>query len=108
MKVPVQITYRDVDQSDALDERIHFKVQKLEETFDRMTSCHVIVERPHASHAQGNRYAVHFGIHVPGKEIMVKRDSADHAHEDVYIALKNSYQAARRQLKEYVDRMRAH
>ncbi|KZB56590.1 HPF/RaiA family ribosome-associated protein [Thalassospira xiamenensis] len=108
MKVPVQITYRDVDQSDALDERIRFKVQKLEETFDRMTSCHVIVERPHSSHAQGNRYAVHFGINVPGKEIMVKRDSADHAHEDVYIALKNSYQAARRQLKEYVDRMRAH
>lgn len=108
MKVPVQITYRDVDQSDALDERIHVKVQKLEETFDRMTNCHVIVERPHASRNQGNRFAVHFGISVPGKEIMVKRDSADHAHEDVYVALKNSFQAARRQLKEYADKMRNH
>ncbi|AUG51822.1 HPF/RaiA family ribosome-associated protein [Thalassospira marina] len=107
MKVPVQITYRDVDQSDALDERIRFKVEKLEETFDRMTSCHVIIERPHSSHAR-SQYAVHFGINVPGKEIMVKRDSADHAHEDVYIALKNSYQAARRQLKEYAEKMRNH
>ncbi|OSQ46825.1 HPF/RaiA family ribosome-associated protein [Thalassospira alkalitolerans] len=108
MKVPVTITYRDVDQSDALDERIHYKVEKLEETFDRMTSCHVIIERPQSHHAPKNRFAVHFGINVPGKEIMVKRDSADHAHEDVYIALKNSYQAARRQLKEYAERMRNH
>ncbi|OKH88850.1 HPF/RaiA family ribosome-associated protein [Thalassospira sp. TSL5-1] len=107
MKVPVQITYRDVDQSDALDERIRFKVEKLEETFDRMTSCHVVIEKPHSSRARP-LYSVHFGINVPGKEIMVKRDSADHAHEDVYIALKNSYQAARRQLKDYAEKMRNH
>ncbi|MCC9624382.1 HPF/RaiA family ribosome-associated protein [Thalassospira sp. MA62] len=108
MKVPVQITYRDVDQSDALDERIHYKVEKLEETFDNMTSCHVTVERPQGARTPGNRFAVHFGINVPGKEIVVKRDSADHAHEDVYIALKNSFQAARRQLQEYVEKSRNH
>lgn len=108
MQVPVQITYRDVDQSDALDERIRFKVKKLEETFERITSCRVIVEKPHSSHAQGNRFAVHFGISVPGKEIMVKRDAADHAHEDIYVALKNSFEAARRQLKQYAERMRSY
>jgi ribosomal subunit interface protein len=108
MKVPVQITYRDVDQSDALDDKIRQKVEKLEETFDRMTSCHVVIEKPHGKHPHASRYAVHFGISVPGKEIMVKRDSEDHVHEDVYIALKNSFSAARRQLKDYADKMRNH
>ncbi|MFM8890643.1 MAG: cold-shock protein, partial [Planctomycetia bacterium] len=43
----------------------------------------------------------------PGGAIVVNREHhLDHAHEDVYVALRDSFAAARRRLEDHVRRMR--
>ena len=44
MQVPLQITFRHMDSSPALEARIRQRAEELEHFFDRITSCHVTVE----------------------------------------------------------------
>ncbi|MBC7908715.1 MAG: HPF/RaiA family ribosome-associated protein, partial [Rhodospirillaceae bacterium] len=41
MQIPLQITFHGIDHSDAAEERVREKVAKLEQFFDRITSCRV-------------------------------------------------------------------
>ena len=44
---------------------------------------------------------------MPGSELVVKRDPKDtHVNEDIYVALRDAFQAMERQLKEFVARQR--
>jgi ribosomal subunit interface protein len=96
MQVPLQITVRDFPQSEALEARIREKAAKLEEFNPRITSCRVTVEESRKHHHQGRHFQVSLDVRVPGKEIVV-----NHAHhEDAYVALRDAFDAARRQLKE--------
>jgi ribosomal subunit interface protein len=96
MKLPLQITIRDFPQSEALEARIREKAAKLEEFHPRITSCRVTVEEIRKHHQQGRHFQVSLDVRVPGKEIVV-----NHAHdEDVYVALRDAFDAANRQLEE--------
>jgi ribosomal subunit interface protein len=102
MKTPLQITFRDIEQSDALEAHIREKAEKLETFFEPIMSCRVVVEMPHQHKHQGKIFTVRIDIGVPGKEIVVNRDK----HEDVYVALRDAFDAARRQLEDYGHRLR--
>ena len=102
MQIPPQITIRDMEHSDALETHIRDKVNKLDEFFDRIMSCRVVVEMPHKHHHQGKHFNVRLDIGVPGSELVVNRDHA----EDVYIALRDAFDAAKRQLEDYARKMR--
>lgn len=97
MQLPLQITIRDVESSEALEAHIRDKAKKLDEFFDHIMSCRVVVEMPHKHHQQGKQYTVRIDIGVPGSEIVVNRDHS----EDVYVALRDAFDAAKRQLEEY-------
>ena len=102
MQIPMQITLRNVDQSEALEAHIREKAKKLESFFEHIISCRVVVELPHNHKHQGKAFNVRLDIGVPGREIVVNRDR----HEDVYVALRDAFDAARRQLEDYLRRMR--
>jgi len=102
MQIPLQITIRDVDHSEALETRIRNKVAKLEEFSKNIISCRVVVEVPHKHHHQGKQFNVRIDISVPGSEIVVNRDHA----EDVYVALRDTFDAAKRQLEDYARKIR--
>ena len=107
MKIPLQISFRDIEHSDAVEARIREKVEKLELYFDRITSCRVVVEAPHRHNHKGKLYHVRVDLTLPGEEIVVARDPKDaHAHEDIYVAIRDSFEAARRQLKKHVRQLR--
>ena len=101
MKIPMQITLRNITHSDALDAHIREKAKKLESFFDHIVSCRVVVEMPHNHKHQGNPFNIRIDIGVPGREIVVNRDR----HEDVYVALRDAFDAVRRQLDDYVQRL---
>lgn len=102
MKIPLQITFRNIEPSEAVEARIREKVDSLENFFKDIMSCRVIVEAPHKHHHKGNIYAVKIDITLPGDEIITDRNPPqDHAHEDVYVAIRDSFDAARRQLEDY-------
>ncbi|MEW6591905.1 MAG: ribosome-associated translation inhibitor RaiA [Pseudomonadota bacterium] len=101
MKTPLQVTFRNIEHSDALETHIREKADKLETFFDPIMSCRVVVEMPHQHKHQGKRFNVRLDIGVPGNEIVVNRDD----HEDVYVALRDGFEAAKRQLKDYAHRL---
>jgi ribosomal subunit interface protein len=107
--LPIQITWRDIPQSDAVEAVIREKADKLDKFFDKITSCRVLVESSHKRHHQGNLYRIRIELEVPGDQISVTRDAGDqHAHEDIYVTLRDAFNAARRQLQDYADVRRGH
>lgn len=107
MQVPVEISFRNLDRSEAVEADIREKVGKLEEFYDRITRCRVVVEAPHRHHQQGNLYHVRIQLGVPHRELVVDREPREkHAHEDVYVAVRDAFKAVRRQLEDYVRELR--
>jgi ribosomal subunit interface protein len=101
MKTPLQITFRDIPHSDALDTHIRDKAQKLEQVFGDIISCRVVVEQPAKHQLQGKPYNVHIDVGVPGSEIVVDKQG----NEDVYVALRDAFDAAKRQLEDYARQL---
>lgn len=94
-----------MDSSAAVEQRIRERVEDLARVNDRITSCHVTVEAPHHHRQQGNLYNVHVDLHVPNKQFSFGRSHRnDPAHEDVYIAIRDAFDAAERGLTHYSDR----
>lgn len=102
MQIPMQITIRDFENSAALETHIREKAEKLDEFFKHIMSCRVVVEMPHKHHHQGKQFNVRIDIGVPGKEIAVNRDHS----EDVYVAVRDAFDAAKRQLEDYARKIR--
>lgn len=102
MQVPVQIVFHEVQHSEALENDIREKARKLEAFHPHLMRCHVSVEQPHRHKHQGKLFNVRVALHVPGGEIVVNRDE----HEDVYVALRDAFDAARRQLEEHARKAR--
>lgn len=102
MKLPLQITTRNVSLSEAAAETIKEKTAKLETFYDSIMACRVLVEAPHRHKHQGVSYNVRLDITVPGGEIVVKREP----NEDLYVAIRDSFDAARRQLQSFARRQR--
>lgn len=107
MQIPLEIAFRHMEPSPALENRIRKLAAGLEKFSPQIIHCHVTIESPHRHQHQGRLFDVALRITVPGDEIVVGRvDPADHAHEDVYIALRDAFKAARRQLQDYERRLR--
>lgn len=107
MIIPLQITFRHMEPSPALDARIRELAARLDKFSDSIVRCHVIVEPLDHHQHQGALYSFRIDITVPDKEIAIRRaHPADHAHEDPYVALRDAFKAARRRLQDYERRRR--
>jgi len=102
MQIPVQIAFRGMDSSPALEARIREKTQKLEQYHNRITSCRVVVEAPHRRPRKGKLYVVTVDVTVPGAELVVNTEKRHHhSHEDVYVALRDAFNAMARQIEDH-------
>ncbi len=102
MKLPLQVTFRNMDRSDALEANIREHAEKLDQFYDRIMRCDVVVEEAHRRHHKGNLFHVRIDITVPDKELVVGREpEKHHAHEDPYVAVRDAFDAARRRLEDY-------
>ena len=103
MQIPVQILFHNMDPSPAVEAAVRERAKKLEHFSANITSCRVKVEAPHKHHTKGKTYRVVVDVRVPGGEVVASRDPGqDHAHEDVYVAIRDAFNAAGRQLQDYV------
>ena len=102
MKIPLQVTFRDIPASDAVEARIREKAEKLNRFYDRIMACRVVVEMPQRHKHQGKLHSVRIDLTVPGAELV-----ANHAlDEDVYVAIRDAFTAITRQLEDHVQRQR--
>jgi cold shock CspA family protein/ribosome-associated translation inhibitor RaiA len=129
MKSPLQITFRNLPPSDAIENSIRERASKLESFYDRIMSCGVIVEAPHRHHRKGKAYEVRIDLALPGGELVINRapkrlraaklrlaeqpdkyiveghePSKHAAHTDVYVAIRDAFNAAGRKLQDYARR----
>ncbi len=102
MQVPLQIVFEGIGHSDAIEDCVREEVAKLEKFYDRITAARVVVGRPQHRHVKGDTYQVRIHLTVPGAaDIVASIDpSLDHAHEDVHVAIRDAFKAARRQLQD--------
>jgi len=107
MKQPLQINFRDIPQSDAIEANVREKADNLDKFYDQIMTCSVMIEAPHGHHHKGNLYHVRIDLTVPNGEIVINRNPKDHhAHEDVYVAIRDAFDAARRKLQDYARKQR--
>lgn len=107
MEEPVQITYRGMNRSEAVDSHIREQIEKLERYYDHIIYCNVVVEAPPSHQHHGQLYDVRIDLGIPGEEIVVSRQGPkDKAHRDFYVAARDAFEAARKQLLEAAQRQR--
>lgn len=131
MEIPLKVTFRNMPPSKAVEDNIREKATKLDSLYDRIMRCEVIVEAPHRHHHKGKAYQVRIDLTVPGGELVVNRaprrleaaraprveespaelmenhePSKHAAHEDVYVAIRDAFNAAGRKLQDHARRRR--
>lgn len=107
MQIPLQITFKNMESSPAVEDAIRERAAKLEKIYPRITSCRVVIESPHRRHQKGKLFAVRVDMTVPGEEIVVSRDPGRNgAYEDVYVAIRDAFDAAKRELQDHARRFR--
>ena len=97
MDLPLQITARDIELTDAIKSEITEKAEKLDTFYDRIMRCRVVVECPKRHPNDGKLYKLSIIIKVPGAELAVKRE----LNKDLYVAIRDAFDAARRKLEDF-------
>lgn len=98
----IQITSRGIELSKLQKEEIRGKIERLGKYYERIMRCRVVVEAPHRHKHEGRQFRVCIEMRVPGEDIIVKRQ----LNEDLDIALRDAFDAARREIEDYVRRQR--
>jgi cold shock CspA family protein/ribosome-associated translation inhibitor RaiA len=125
MILPLNISFRNMKPSEAVEARIREEATKLETFYQRIMHCRVVVELPHKHQTKGGLYHVRIDLTVPGEEIVIKHEpslqatlrrvdaekrsksaEAHAAHKDVFVVIRDAFKEARRQLQDYARRAR--
>jgi ribosomal subunit interface protein len=107
MSTPVQITYRGIDATPAIEDYVRRRAAKLETFSNRMTRCHVTIEAPHRRHRHGEPYRVRVELKLPGADLVVgDRSNSDATHRDLYAVIDETFDDAGRVLQDNVRKMR--
>jgi ribosomal subunit interface protein len=106
MDTPLELSFHNMDSSDALKAAVGEHLAKLEQFHDHIIGCRVVIKLPHKSHRVGsNSPDVHVVLRVPGREIVVSRELArgdgEQSAKDAYVVLDEAFRAAQQQLKNY-------
>lgn len=106
--MPVEVTYRNVERTDATDAIIEAHRAKLEKTCGYITSLRIAIEKPQKHQRGGRPYRVRLDIRVPpGHEIVVREEqSGGDSRAQLPTIIKQVFNAARRRLETLKERQR--
>ena len=102
MQVPLQISMHGIAHSDALYDLIRSRADKLERYYTHIMSCRVVLELAGRHKKHGKQFTVRIDMKVPGAELAVTREH----DEDIQVALREAFDAARRRLEDYAREQR--
>ena len=109
MQIEPQISFHGMDRSEAVEQKVRERIAQLEQFHDRIVSCHVKIEAPHRHGHHGKIYRIAIDLKIPHGEVAVSNaHELNHAHEDIYVALRDSFDAAGRRLEDVARRMDVH
>jgi cold shock CspA family protein/ribosome-associated translation inhibitor RaiA len=127
MQTPLQITFRGIESSGAVQEWIQEEAAKLETFYRPIMGCRVAVEAPHRHHRRGIQYHVRIDLTLPGGELVVKhqpnprsrafqeqkakiskRLETGIAHKDLRVAVADAFRVAGRRLQDHARKQAGH
>ena len=107
MTNPVQVTFRGIDVSPAVDDYVRKRAAKLETFSARITHCRVAVEGPPHHKKHGGSYSVRVELNVPGADLVVARTPPGSIeNQDIYAAVDDAFDSVGRVLQDHVQRQR--
>ncbi|MDZ4289502.1 MAG: HPF/RaiA family ribosome-associated protein [Prosthecobacter sp.] len=125
MDSPLEVTFRHMDHSPAVEARVRDEAASLKRFFSRLGGCRVVIEAPHQHRKHGGGYHVGIALSVPGNDIVVNHEPSLHGavtqsetgapqkhqkpqpdHKDIYVSIRDAFSAARRQLQDHARILR--
>jgi len=101
--LPVDVVFRNMQRSDAIDARIRAKAEELVVFDPRLQHCRAVVDLPHRHQKHGDRFRVRIELSVPGaKNLIIEHGPV----ADVHQAVHDAFETARRRLKSHAQRRR--
>jgi ribosomal subunit interface protein len=102
MQVPLDISFHNMEPSEALRAEVEREARRLEKFHDRITSCHVTVDAPRTRHRKGDLFEVGIRVAMPQhKDIIVNKTHGDAPeHEHASVAIKEAFARAQRQIED--------
>jgi hypothetical protein len=96
-----------MESSMAVETRVRELADHLGVFSDKITSCRVVLDSPHRHSHQGKVFNVKVQLALPGEDVVVdmERPQRD-GHEDVYVVLRDAFDAAKRQLQQRMSSLR--
>jgi cold shock CspA family protein/ribosome-associated translation inhibitor RaiA len=127
MKIPLQITFRNMEPSPIVEEWIRAEADKLETFHSSIMGCRVVVEIPHRHRINGMLYHIRIDLTVPGGELVIKRQAnprnqarqagkieatksleKESPHKDLRLAIDDAFRSTGRRLQDYARRQSGH
>jgi len=104
MQVPLQVSFKSIPHTAALEGLIRRKADKLERVCDHLSSCRVAVERPQKRPEDGNPYRVRIDMTVPpGHEVVVRNEPGKgRTHDPLDVVIRDAFDTASRRLRKLV------
>jgi cold shock CspA family protein/ribosome-associated translation inhibitor RaiA len=103
MKLPLQVSFRHMEHSEAIETLVREKAARLDKFAGDIMSCRVVIEPLAKHHKRGNPYDVRIDLTLPGKEIAISREAAWHEEfKHLEVALREAFDEARREVEDYV------
>ena len=121
MTRPVQITFRNMSVSPAIEEEIRSQASWLESFYPAIVGCRVVLDVPHRHRRRGRPLHVRIELSLPGEDVIVnheptldptsrpaprKSDELDGRHKDVQVVIHEAFDVARRRLEDVARRQR--
>ena len=124
--MPVEITFRGLGHSDALEGAIRERVAWLEQFYADIVGCRVLVEIPHRHRHSGRHFHVRIELPVPGGGPLVvshepslhgrskntertshhKESEIESVHRYARVAIHDAFDVARRLLQDFARKQR--
>ena len=95
MQKDLQITFKGISHSDAIEQAIRTRVDKLERYKDTLLACHVTLDLPHSHQHKGRLFKACVSVSLPQNEVVVC-----HQNEDIYAAIRDVFSSVERKVKE--------
>ncbi len=108
MDRPVEVTFRNMPRSEAIEAVVRREALKLERYASKIVGCRVAIERPQRFQRQGNDHRLRLFITGASRRpVVVTREPLDSdMHEDLRAIVIGAFKAARRQLQSMIQQQR--
>ncbi len=101
--LPVDVVFRNMQRSDAIDARIRAQAQALVSFDPRLQHCRAVVDLPHRHQKHGDRFRLRIELKVPrSKGLLIEHGPVADVHQGVH----DAFEIARRRLKSHAEKRR--